>query len=67
MHFYSYPNEQAILNLTPHQFNDRMNDIGEVHNMMQGGEGKGRIRRDKKKWREWFKRNKKKPPKGYRR
>ena len=61
MHFYSYPDEATILRLTPHQFNDRMNDIGEIHNMIQG-EGEGRIRRDKKQWTDWFKRNKKKPP-----
>ena len=64
MHFYGYRNEQDILNLTPHMFNDRMQDISEITSMMQG-DGKGRIRRDKKKWRDWFKRNNKKPPKGY--
>jgi hypothetical protein len=64
MHFYGYPDEAAILRLTPHQFNDRMNDVVEIHNQMQG-EGKGRIRRDKKQWREWFRRNKKRPPRGY--
>jgi len=37
-----------VLALTPRQFNDRLHDVGEIHNMMQG-EGKGRVRRDRRR------------------
>ncbi len=34
--------------LTPGQFNDRIRDVGEIHNMIQG-EGKGRVQRDRRR------------------
>jgi len=62
-HFYGY-REEDILSLTPGQFEARINDIVIVHNMMQG-EGDGRVRRDKKRWGEFFRKTGKKPPKGW--
>jgi len=46
-HWYGYK-EADILALTPRQFSDRIHDVGEIAKMT-GGEGKGRIRRDKKR------------------
>ena len=50
--------------LTPRQFNDRLHDVGEIHNMMQG-EGKGRVRRDRQKHAELLRRYGKKIPEGW--
>jgi len=63
IHYYGYK-EADVLDLTPGQFEARLGDVVIIHNMLQG-EGKGRIRRDKKRWGEFFKRTGKKPPKGF--
>jgi len=49
------------LALTPKQFSDRVHDVGEIAKMTSG-EGKGRIRRDKKKHAEILRRYGRKVP-----
>ena len=52
------------MELTPRQFSDRLHDVAEINNMIQG-QGKGRVRRDKTRWREFFARTGIKAPEGY--
>ena len=54
------------MRLTLRQFRDRLGDVWEIEKMFNG-EGKGRIRRDHKKWREMLARAGKPIPKNLKR